>query len=370
MVDYENGGFYGAVDSSNTVIPNAKKFIVMNARLVWTFSAAYEATCAEEYKTLATRAYEYLVKHFYDRENGGFFTWLAHDGTPTDTNKFTYGNAFAIYGLAEYARVFSCDAAKKLAIETVQHLDEKMWDVTNGGYLEAALHDWQYIITNYLTPNTRVEKTMNTHLHMVEAYTNLLRIHDTPKLRSRVRELTYTICNKILNRDNWHMYLFQARDWTPTTPDLTVGHDIEASWLLYETAEVLGEPETLGFIRTVSVNMARAALDDGVAENGAMYTEYHPLERRYTPVFSWWEQNEAVVGFLNAFQLTGEEKFLHAAENALAFIEKYFIDHKFGGWLSYLNPDCTPQHHRNKGDGYTCPYHNARMSLEILRRFG
>jgi len=164
------------------------------------------------------------------------------------------------------------------------------------------------------------------------------------------------------------MYLFQARDFTPTTPDLTLAHDIEASWLLYETAEILGEPETLDFTRTVSVNMARAAYDDGIAENGAMHTEYIPLKKQYTQEFSWWEQNEAVIGFLNAYQLTGEEKFLDASVRTLEFAEKHFIDRKMGGWYSYVNLDGTPQPHRNKGDGYTCPYHNARMSLEIIKR--
>jgi len=368
-IDEKYGGFYGVVKNDNTPNHTADKFIVLNARLIWTFSACYETTKNEKYKELATRAYEYVKNHFYDKDHGGFFTWLNYKGEPNAPHKFTYGNAFAIYGLSEYARVFNCEAAKKMAQETATLLDTHMWDVQYGGYYETASQEWQY--TPYVTmliSDTRVQKTMNTHLHILEAYTNLLHIDNSKALRSRVRELLYLITNKILNKNNWHFYLFQERDWTPTTPDLTLGHDIEGSWLLYETAEILHEPEALAHIRTVTVNMARAAYDDGLAENGAMHTEYHPQEKKYSSNFSWWEQNEAVVGFLNAYQLTGEEKFLDASLSTLDFIDKHFIDRKLGGWYSFLNSDGTPQVGRDKSNGYTCPYHNARMSIEVIKR--
>ncbi|MCL2286629.1 MAG: AGE family epimerase/isomerase [Firmicutes bacterium] len=368
-VDEKNGGFYGAVKYDNSPDETADRFIVLNARLIWTYSACYETTGNEKYKELAERAYRYVTTYFYDEKYGGFYTWVNYKGEPVATHKFTYGNAFAVYGLSEYARVFNCGEAKKLAQETVKLLDDNMWDAQYGGYHETASRQWHYTPNvTMLISDTRVQKTMNTHLHMVEAYTNLLRIDDSKKLRSRVRELLYLIMNKILNRDNWHFYLFQARDWTPITPDLTLGHDIEGSWLLYETAEILGEPEALEDTRKVAVNMARAAYDDGIAPNGGMHTEYHPRERRYSANFSWWEQNEAVVGFLNAYQLTKEEKFLDAALAALECIDKYFIDRSLGGWYAWVNDDGTPQNHRNKSDGYTCPYHNARMSIEIIKR--
>lgn len=368
-IDDTNGGFYGAVNSDNTPNTTADRFIVLNARLIWAYSAGYAATGNETFRSLAKRAYKYVRTHFYDKHNGGFFTWVNYRGEPSNTNKFTYGNAFTIYGLAEYARVFDCNEAKELALETAALLDDKMWDIEYGGYFETASESWDYLPhVNYLIPDNRVQKTMNTHLHVLEAYTNLMRIAECKRLRSKVRELLYLVSNKILNRSNWHFYLFQTRDWLPTTPDLTVGHDIEASWLLYETAEVLDEPEALADTRTVAVNMARAAYDDGVHVSGAMHTEYHPYERKYSAYFSWWEQCEAVVGFLNAYELTKEEKFLDASVAALDIIEKWFIDKRLGGWYAWANNDGTPRDHLPKSNGYTCPYHNVRMSVEVLRR--
>jgi mannobiose 2-epimerase len=212
------------------------------------------------------------------------------------------------------------------------------------------------------------EKTMNTHLHLIEAYTNLLRIDDSKALRSRVRELLYIFLNKIVNRESWHFNYFQTRDWTPTTPDQSFGHDIEGSWLLYETAEILGEPEVISDTRNVSVKMARAVYDDGIAESGALISEYEVLHGRYTDDFSWWEQNEAAVGFLNAYQLTKEEKFLDASAAALDYIDKHFIDRKNGGWYARVSKDGVPYADRDKCNGFVCPYHNARMSIEIIKR--
>ena len=368
-IDEKNGGFFGIVRGDNTPDETADKFIVLNARLVWTFSACYEITKNPMYRELAGRAYEYFTSYFYDRKFGGFFTSVDYMGQPAAEHKFIYGNAFAIYGLSEYARVFGCDGAKKLAQETVKLLDANMWDIDNKGYYETASRDWQY------TPNAvmmhrdpRNQKTMNTHLHLIEAYTNLLRIDGSGALRSRVRELLYIFLNKIVNRDNWHFNYFQTRDWAPTTPDMTFGHDIEGSWLLYETAEILGEPEALSDARGVCVNMARAVYDDGIAGSGALYTEYEPHNRRFTDDFSWWEQNEAVVGFLNAYQMTKEEKFLDASLAALDFIDRHFIDRALGGWYARVNHDGSPKTEVDKCNGFICPYHNARMSIEIIKR--
>ena len=371
MVDQGQGGFYGAVDKNNTPLPHAPKFIVLNARLIWTYSACYATTQDPNHKALAQRAFEYVRQYFYDTTHGGFYTWLHPNGTVKESHKFTYGNAFVIYGLAEYARVFNCPVAKNLAIETAQHLNQHMWDWEHGGYFETASQRWDY--TPHITmlhPNTAIQKTMNTHLHMIEAYANLLRIHDAPWLRSKVRELLYTIATKIVNPTNQHFYLFQTREWAPVVPDLTLGHDIEGSWLLYEAAEILAEAETLDYVKTLAIKMARVALDDGLNPDGAMHTEYHPAQGQFSPSLSWWEQCEAVVGFLNAHALTGEEQFLTAAGNSLAFIDKYFIDRDHGGWHAWINDDYSPQSQLDKADGYTCPYHNVRMCLEVVRRLG
>ena len=366
--DNENGGYYGIISSDNTPDKTAKRFLVLIARLLWTFSASYEVTGNEDYKTQAKRAYDYLTSRFHDNIHGGFYTYVDHKGNVDTDYKFTYGNAFAVYGLSEYARVFGCEAAKALAKDTVIHIDNHLWDPDHKGYFETASRQWHYMPNVLmLHGDTSAQKTMNTHLHVLEAYANLLKIDDSKPLRSRVRELLYLFRNKIINQDNWHFNYFQTRDWTPTTPELSLGHDIEGSWLLYECAEILGEPETMADIRHISINIARAVYDDGIAENGAIPTTYDPQTKTFTEKFSWWEQCEGVVGFLNAYQLTNEEKFLNAAASCLEIINNHFIDHEYGGWYAYVDQKGQPIK-TAKCSPFTCPYHNARMSIEIIKR--
>ena len=368
-VDEVNGGFYGVVGADNVPDETADKFIVLNARLVWTFSACWKVSKKPEYKELAERAYKYFTTYFYDKKNGGFYASVDSKGNPIERYKFTYGNVFAIYGLSEYADAFGCDEAKALALETVGKLDAHVWDIELKGYYEAASEDWgsAHVLTR-IQRDERNQKTMNTHLHAIEAYANLLRIHESKELRARVRELLYIFLNKIINRENWHFNYFQTRDWIPTTPDLSFGHDIEGSWLLYECAEILDEKEALADTLSASVNMARAVYDRGVNDSGGIYTEYHAREKLFSTRFSWWEQNEGVVGFLNAYQLSGEDKFLDASVKALEFIDKYFIDREFGGWHMAIDQEYKLIANTAKCTGYNCPYHNARMSIEIIRR--
>ena len=368
-VDEKNGGFYGTVRGDNTPDEQADKFIVLNARLVWTFSTCYEITKNPKYKELAQRAYEYFTKYFHDDKYGGFFTSVDCKGQPLHKHKFVYGNSFAIYGLSEYARVFNCDAARVLAKETVDLMDKNMWDPIYLGYYETASRDWSYTPHKIMIHrDAKNEKTQNTHLHIIEAYTNLLRVDDSKRLRARVRELLYIFFHKIINRDTWHLYYYQSRDWKPTTPDFTLGHDIECSWLLYETAEILHEPEALADAKNPCINMARAVYDIAFADCGAIHTDYEPEHDRYSDAFSWWEQSEAVVGFLNAYQMTKEEKFLDASLTVLDYIDKHFIDRKFGGWYARVQLDGAPITTIDKCNAYICPYHNARMDVEIIKR--
>ena len=369
LPDEKNGGFYGVVNADNTPNEQADRFIVLFARLIWTFSAAFRVTGIDKYRGMADRAYDYFTTRFYDDKHGGFFTSIHYDGTPSLEHKHVYGNAFAIYALAEYARAFKCDGAIRRAQETVDILDRFMYDEQYQGYYETASRSWAR------TPSVRGMnrhedelKTMNTHLHLIEAYTNLLRVNESSALRSRVRRLLYIFLNKIINRDTHHFHYFQLRDWTSTTAEESFGHDIEGSWLLYETAEVLGEAEALSDTRGVSLNMARAVYEDGIHACGALNSEYDPVKKTFVPQFSWWEQAETVVGFLNAWELSGEEKFLDISMNALDYIDAHFIDRERGGWQAHVSPEHKPDIAMHKATGFLCPYHNARMSLEIIER--
>lgn len=369
-VDHENGGFYGQVDHRNQPVAGATKFIVLNARLIWTFSAAYRVLGDPACREMADRAYRYFIDHFWDREHGGAFTRLDARGSVLDDHKFIYGNAFALYGLCEYARATGCGEALDYARQLFGCLESHVYDPVYKGYFESCDRNWD--VNPWLRGVNRQPsdvKTINTHLHLIEAYTSLLRVEDTPAVRSKVREHLYVMLNRIVNRDIHHYHCFQARDWTPTSTVISFGHDIEGSWLMTETADVLNEPEARRAARDTCVNMARAALEEGFRSDGAMLTQYDPATGERADCLSWWEQNEAVVGFLNAWELTGEEKFLDASLSCFGFIERHFIDHEGGGWHPMLTLDGTPILTIPKGDGYICPYHNSRMSMEIIERY-
>lgn len=366
-VDHENGGFFGEIDSGDRPVRNAPKFIVLNARLLWTFASACRVLGDETYRALADRAFAYLDAHFRDGEFGGYFTEVDGEGRVTDDHKFIYGNAFALYGLSEYARATGDGEALARAKEQMAVL-ERAWDPQYKGYFETASRRWERTplvrgVNRYPTD----AKTMNSHLHLLEACACHLRVNESPMVRSRVRQLLYLMLNRVVNSDIHHYHCYFDRAWNPTSWEISFGHDIEGSWLMMEAAEVLGEAEALRKTRDVCVNMARAALEEGVTAQGAMQTEFDPVSGRWSENLSWWEQNEAVVGFLNAWELTGDERFLDASLKCFEYIEAHFVDRARGGWYPYLTA-AGESANRPKANAWICPYHNSRMSLEIIER--
>ncbi|MDR1060057.1 MAG: AGE family epimerase/isomerase [Clostridiales bacterium] len=363
------GGFYGRVDAGGVPDPDADRYLVLSSRLVWTYSAAYRVTGRPEYRALAEQLCEVFVRWFHDDAHGGFYMAVDKDGRPALDYKFVYGNAFAVYALAEYARAIGGAGALSLAEDTARVMDGKIYDPVYRGYFETASRDWAWTPTvPGMNRGKDDQKTMNTHLHVIEAYTNLLRVSDDPRVRSRVRELLYTFLNTITNRDTHHFHVFQDRAWAPVTPEQSYGHDIEGSWLLAEAAEVLGEPQAIGDAAPVCVNIARAVYDDGFSECGALHTEYDPRSGEFSNGYTWWEQNEAVVGFLNAWQMTGEERFLDRAVSVMDFAKQYFVDREQGGWRAHVLRSLAPAQGIDKATRSICPYHNARMHLEIIER--
>ena len=232
-VDEENGGFYGEVDNDNKPVAHAPKFITLNARLIWTFASAYRVLGDEKYRKMADRAYDYFVQHFWDAEHNACNTYVDEFGNPTDKHRYIYGNAFAVYGFSEYARATGSKEALEYAQKLVASLEKYVYDPVYKGYFESCKEDWT------VDPWTRGvnrlpsdQKTMNTHLHMIEAYTCLLRTDKSKFMQNKVREHLYVMLNKIVDHDIHHYYYFQDRAWNPTTQEISFGHDIEGSWLM------------------------------------------------------------------------------------------------------------------------------------------
>lgn len=368
MKDEERGGYFGRMTGDNQLVKDAPKGGILNARILWTFASAALHLESEEYLTEARRSMEYILEHFFDSEQGGTHWALHSDGTPAETKKQVYSQAFFIYALAEYFRASGDKAALSKAIELFLLIEEHSFDSDKNGYLEAFSRDWVLLEDLRLSDKDANEKkTMNTHLHVLEAYTNLYRVWKDQRLESALKNLIELFLHRIINKETWHLDLFFDEDWTRKSTLHSYGHDIEASWLLKEAAQVLGNKEVSRDIDSVFLHMVDAA-SEGLQDNGGMINEKNWLTMEVDAGFDWWPQAEAVVGFLNAYQYSVKKEYLYKALQSWSFIESELVDKDHGEWYWGLSPDGTPDRTNDKAGFWKCPYHNGRMCLEIIDR--
>ena len=399
MTDSGRGGFYGRIDGGDTLHADAPKGAILNARILWTFSAAYRILRRPEYLDTATRAKRYIIDRFYDNDFGGVYWSLDADGNPLDTKKQIYAQGFAIYGLSEYARATGDDEALDYAIRLFCLIEEHSFDRGRNGYVEAFMRDWSVIGDMRLSDkDENASKTMNTHLHILEPYANLYRVWKDARLERQLRNMIGLFTDKIMNRETSHLDLFFDDDWHTRGDIVSYGHDIEASWLIHEAALVLGDKALLKEIEPVIVNIARAA-DEGLNPDGSLIYEqtsgqaYERTSRQGTDgeptggqgeapcqlvtctsstdkELHWWVQAENVVGHVNLYQYFGDEAALDTAVKCWQFIKNCLVDREHGEWHWSLMPDGTVNRRDDKAGFWKCPYHNGRMCMEIIERFG
>lgn len=370
MEDNEQGGFYGEITGDDELRPEASKGAILNARILWTFSAAYRLLKKPEYLKTATRAKRYLIDRFYDPEYGGIYWELDYKGNPLDTKKQIYAIGFAIYGLSEYARATGDAEALEYAQRLFEVIEQHSFDPVQNGYLEALTRDWQPIEDMRLSDKDENEKkTMNTHLHILEPYTNLYRIWKDERLERQLRNLIDVFITRILDPQTGHLNLFFEEDWTNKYRIYSYGHDIEASWLIHEAALVLGDETVLKRIEPLIVRIAQAA-DEGLNPDGSMIYENFLDKQKIDRELHWWVQAENVVGHINLYQHFGDESALDIAARCWEFIKAKLIDHEHGEWHWSILPDGTVNRKDDKAGFWKCPYHNGRMCMEVIERFG
>jgi len=366
MQDDENGGFYGRIDGNNILHPKANKGAVLNARILWTYSAAYRLLKKPEYLAMAERAFNYITDCFIDKTYGGVYWELDYQGNAVNSKKQIYAQGFALYGFAEFYRATSRKEALDLAKEFFL-LIEKCHDSEWGGYPEAFTEDWKPIEDMRLSDKDANEKkTMNTHLHILEPYTNLCRIWNDPQLKDAQKRLIRIFTERILDRHSSHLNLFFDEQWNLKSEAVSYGHDIEASWLLFEAAEVLGETDLIEEIRKLSLRIADAAVE-GLEPDGSMIYErkgvHVDMERH------WWVQAEAVVGYMYAWKNSGNKCYKEYAVQVWQYIREKIIDRQQGEWLWSRKVDGTANHTDDKAGFWKCPYHNGRMCMEMIDHF-
>ena len=385
VTDNEHGGYYGRVDGHDTVHPEAEKGAILNARILWAFSAAYRVLRKPEYLKAAERARDYIFDHFIDKEYGGVFWSVDYKGQPLDTKKQTYAIGFTIYGMSEFARATGDRRAFDCAVKLFHDIERNAFDKKNNGYIEALTRDWQPIGDMRLSDkDENGSRTMNTHLHIIEPYTNLLRVlkgdHDeqlilteeeNTTLRAEVEHATRNLLDiftdKILNKETYHLDLFFNDEWQGKRNIQSFGHDIEASWLLHETALVLGDKATLSRIEPI-VRYIAAAADEGLQKDGSTIYEKWLDDGREDRQRQWWVMCESVIGHANLYEHFGSAQALGKCIRAWEYIKKYLIDEENGEWHWARLDDGTLNLDDDKAGFWKCPYHNSRMCLEIMER--
>jgi len=368
-VDRQRGGFYGRITGEGNVVAEAPKGAVLNARILWAFSDASRVLRnGDTYRSLAGRAYTYFNEHFWDREHGGIYWMLDANGKPTEPKKQVYAQAFAVYAMAEYHRLTGRDESLERAIRLFQLIEEHAFDNDEGGYFEAFSRDWELLADMRLSEKDANErKTMNTHLHVLEAYTNLYREWPDPALEARLRETVRLFMDTILDAETNHLVGFFDDQWIPRTEFVSYGHDIEASWLLVEAAEVLNDASLLDEVQATALQMARVTQAEGQDEDGGLFYE-QAADGTLDDDKHCWTQAEAIVGFVNAYEISSEQAFLDAAAACWTFVQEHIIDTERGGWFFSVSRTGVPHLEKNKVGPWKGPYHSTRACLEIMRR--
>lgn len=365
-IDTQNGGFYGQVENDNSVVKDSDKGAVLNARILWFLSSMYNYSHLPEDLELAKYSYDYFYHHFIDREYGGVYWSVDAQGNPKDSKKQVYAIAFAIYGLAEYYKASDDKSALNLARELYEDLEKHSFDPVKQGYFEAFSPDWSPLEDQRLSEKDANEKkTMNTHLHVLEAYSNLYGVWPDDGLRSQLENLLAVFVHRIIDRDTHHLKLFFDENWQSKSGAVSFGHDIEASWLLLEAAERIGDELLVEQFGTIAIRMVDASIK-GFDNNGGL--NYETANGHLNAEKHWWVQAEALVGLYNAFQLTGEKDYKDRFERCWTFIKKNLIDHQNKEWFWGVNKDNSLMLGQYKAGLWKCPYHNGRACLELISR--
>lgn len=360
------GSFHGRMTGTGELEPQAPKGAIMYGRILWTFAAAYRVFGDKEYLATADAAKNYLISKFYDRLYGGVYWSLDANGNPLDTKKQFYALGFAIYGLSEYHRATGDVQALEYAIKLFESIEEHSFDRLRNGYIEAATRDWQEIGDQRLSAKDANEKkSMNTHLHILEPYTNLYRVWKDKRLERQLRNLIGIFLDKIESPQTHHLGLFFDEEWNEkSTGTYSYGHDIEASWLILEAVMELGDPALTEKAKSHCADIAAAAMQ-GYMPDGSMIYEHH-ADGGLDKERHWWVQAETVVGLLWMWKYHGDQSALDKAEKTWEYIKTQMIDRREGEWFWSVMPDGSINRRDDKAGFWKCPYHNGRMCLEAI----
>jgi cellobiose epimerase len=377
--DTGGDGFHGAVDLKGNPVQDAPRSCILNARILWTFSEAAIQFNKPEYGWMADRAFHVLQNYFLDKKHGGYYMSVDRSGKPLDTIKHTYVQAFALYALSKYYEWKPSSGILQDIKDYFLFLEEKTKDPYQPGYAEAFLCDWQPCDINRMADNNE-PRTMNTHLHILEAYTAYYKICREEFPGECLKNLIFLFMDKII-RPSGHLGIFFTEDFTETAasePICSFGHDIEASWLLWEAVHILGDKAVMEKMRPLSIRMLDAADQEGVDKDGGLFLESTRYGSHVRTNKHWWLQAETLAAFMNGLELTSDIKYWEKLKLSWSFIDRHVIDHVHGEWFTKVNrlgvpflvepADDPSPYYRNdwKIDPWKCPYHNGRAMMILI----
>lgn len=366
-LDLEHGGFIGRIDYIGKKHKNATKGSVLNTRILWTFSAAFRITKNKKYKVIADKVYKYITEHFWDDRNGGLFWEIDYLGKPLNKRKQAYAQGFGIYAFSEYYRATQNVESLNFAKSLYYILEDKFWDPRHSGYIEALNHDWTHIEDMRLShKDLNTPKSMNTHLHILEPYTNLYRVWQNDKLKKSIISLLDIFQTKIIDRNSGHFNLFFEMDWKAKSTTISFGHDIEGAWLLHEAAQEIDEKELVESIQKSALKLVNITLNQGLDIDGSVFNEFDI--RGYDKDKNWWPQAEAMVGLMDAYEIEPKQEYLSSIFKIWEFIKNNLIDTVNGEWFWRVDVDGKVISTDDKIGFWKCPYHNSRALMEVISR--
>ena len=366
-VDLENGGFIGEMDHYGNVVSKASKGGILNSRILWTFSAAYRTTGNIKYKELANRTYQYIIKHFWDIENGGLIWEIDYLGNPLNSRKQAYAQSFGIYAFSEYYRATNKIESLNYAKELYSILENNFWDAEYGGYGEALTRDWNEIDNMRLSDkDMNAPKSMNTHLHILESYTNLFRAWSNGKLKESINSLIDIFKNEIVNSKSNHLNLFFEMDWKVISTEVSFGHNIEAAWLLNEADLMINNHKLTEEVKEITSKLMMSTLAEGLDKDGSLFN--NRCGNKYDTDKHWWPQAEAMVALLDAYEINPNQAYITHLDKIWNFIKYNIIDKDNGEWYWRVDENSLPNTSEVKVGFWKCPYHNGRALMELIER--
>ncbi len=367
-IDKTNGGFYGALSNDLTVHNEVPRSSVLCARILWTFAAAYRRLGDASYLEMAGYAYDYLIGTLWDEHYQGIYWNVDLHGQAVMDRKHHYAQAFAIYSLSAYYQASGKAEALSYAQKLFALLEEHAREPLFGGYIEGSRRDWSALADMRLSDkDLNCRKSMNTMLHTLEAYTQLAQVWPDARVQTQLENLIRTFLSRVIDPASGHLRLFFDDQWNSLSDTISYGHDIECSWLLWEAAQTEPTAQLSGQAKAARIKLAEVVLDEAVDRDDSLFQELS-LAGKYQAEKEWWTQAEGVVGFYNAYQLSGDEKYARAAEGCWAYIREKLIDRQYGDWVKRIRPDGTVNPQSYKVGPWECPYHHARLCMQMMER--